>query len=90
MQVKIGEKLTITSNDQVMGKKGIISVKNCTEFPSSLLGKMAFFDMGSICATIKSVEREAIECEIQNEGHIYENSQVTFSVSSTRPPRLPD
>jgi pyruvate kinase len=25
------------------------------------------------------VERDVIECEIQNEGHIYENSQITFS-----------
>lgn len=38
--------------------------------------------MGSICAVIKSVERDLIEIEIQNEGHIYENSQVSFSGES--------
>ena len=26
----------------------------------------------------KSVTKEMIECEIQNDGNIYENSQVTF------------
>lgn len=40
---------------------------------------MVFFDMGSICASIKHVEKSFIECEIQNDGCIYENSQVTFS-----------
>ena len=40
---------------------------------------MVFFDMGNICATIKSVSCNHIECEIQNEGTIYENSQITFS-----------
>jgi pyruvate kinase len=37
--------------------------------------------MGSICAAIKSVQRDQILCEIQNEGNIYENSQITFSGS---------
>ena len=34
--------------------------------------------MGSICAQVKAVERDFIECEIQNDGCIYENSQVTM------------
>ena len=40
---------------------------------------MVFFDMGNICGLIKSVSPSSIECEIQNEGTIYENSQITFS-----------
>jgi hypothetical protein len=50
MHVKIGEKLQITTNQQAVGKKGIISVKNCAEFPPTIAGKLVFFDMGSICA----------------------------------------
>ena len=38
--------------------------------------------MGSICASIRKVERNEIQCEIQNDGSIYENSQVTFSGES--------
>lgn len=45
----------------------------------SVCSNMVFFDMGNICATIKSVTANTIECEIQNEGTIYENSQITFS-----------
>ena len=38
MSLKIGEKLTITTDQNVFGSKGIISVKNCFEFPESLVG----------------------------------------------------
>lgn len=38
--------------------------------------------MGSICAQIKQVDKDFIECEVQNDGRIYENSQVTFSHKS--------
>ena len=37
MPLKIGDKLTITTDQNVEGKKGIISVKNCFEFPLTLL-----------------------------------------------------
>ena len=40
---------------------------------------LVFFDMGSICAQVKVVEQTYMECEIQNDGVIYENSQVTFA-----------
>lgn len=46
---------------------------------SLIISNMVFFDMGNICALIKSVSSSHIECEIQNEGTIYENSQITFS-----------
>ena len=46
---------------------------------------MVFFDMGSICATIRSVSKDSLECEIQNEGTIYENSQVSFSAAAGVP-----
>ena len=36
MQVKIGEKLAIVSDEKLVGKKGTISVKNCAEFPLTL------------------------------------------------------
>jgi pyruvate kinase len=36
--------------------------------------KLVFFDMGSIQALVKDVQRDRLECEIQNEGAIYENS----------------
>ena len=37
-----------------------------------------FFDMGSICAVIKSSSKHLIECEAQNEGWIYENQTIVF------------
>jgi len=37
MPLKIGEKLTITTDQNVIGTKGIISVKNCFEFPHHLI-----------------------------------------------------
>ncbi|CDW77623.1 pyruvate kinase [Stylonychia lemnae] len=81
MQLKIGEKLRITTDESVIGTKGIISVKNFHSFPEELLDEcsMVFFDMGSICAQIKHVEKDFIECEVQNDGIIYENSQVSFA-----------
>jgi len=36
VQLKIGDKLTITTDEKVIGGDGLISVKNCTEFQSSL------------------------------------------------------
>src|SRR4051794_3623284 len=43
-----------------------------------LYRNMVFIDMGRICATAKKVEPHLLECEINNPGFIYENSQVTF------------
>jgi len=37
LSLKIGDKLTITTDLTIEGKKGIISVKNCFEFPQSLV-----------------------------------------------------
>ena len=34
--------------------------------------------MGSICAVVKKVDSDCLECEIQNEGWIYENQTVVF------------
>ena len=39
---------------------------------------MLYFDMGSICAVVKKVDSDCLECEIQNEGWIYENQTVVF------------
>lgn len=36
MQVKIGDKLVITTDESVVGVKGVISVKNCCGFPLTL------------------------------------------------------
>lgn len=36
MQVKIGDELIITTDEKCIGKKGIISVKNCSEFKANL------------------------------------------------------
>ena len=41
--------------------------------------------MGSICAQVKYVEKDFLDCEIQNDGIIYENSQVTFAQKSVGP-----
>lgn len=37
MALKIGDKLKITTDETVKGKKGIISVKNCHAFSEKLL-----------------------------------------------------
>jgi hypothetical protein len=37
LSLKIGDKLTITTDMTIEGTKGIISVKNCFEFPQSLV-----------------------------------------------------
>ncbi len=37
MQLKIGDKLKITIDEKVVGTKGVISVKNCTEFSENLI-----------------------------------------------------
>ena len=76
MELKIGDKLKITTDETVVGHKGIISVKNFHSFSENLLDEcnLVFFDMGSICAQIKQVEKDFIECEVQNDGCIYENS----------------
>ena len=39
---------------------------------------MLYFDMGSICAHVKRVSFTTLECEIQNEGWIYENQTIVF------------
>ena len=39
---------------------------------------MLYFDMGSICAYVKKVSAQCLDCEIQNEGWIYENQTVVF------------
>ena len=36
LQLKIGDKLIITTDEKVIGQSGIISVKNCLEFQSTL------------------------------------------------------
>ncbi len=41
--------------------------------------------MGSICATVMSVQKDRLECSIQNEGTIYENSQISFSTYKADP-----
>jgi hypothetical protein len=37
MALKIGDRLRITTDESVKGKKGIISVKNCHSFSEKLL-----------------------------------------------------
>ncbi len=37
MTLQIGQTLVITTDEKVVGRKGIISVKNCPEFSQSLL-----------------------------------------------------
>ena len=37
MALKLGDRLRITIDDSVKGKKGIISVKNCHSFSDKLL-----------------------------------------------------
>jgi len=37
MELKIGDKLKITTDESVVGTKGIISVKNFHSFPEKLL-----------------------------------------------------
>jgi hypothetical protein len=37
LQLKMGDMLSITNDDAIIGKHGVISVKNCTEFHHSLL-----------------------------------------------------
>lgn len=37
MVLKMGDKLKITTDENVIGKKGIISVKNCHKFSDRLL-----------------------------------------------------
>ena len=39
---------------------------------------MLYFDMGSICAHVRAVSPSILECEIQNEGWIYENQTIVF------------
>ncbi len=36
MQLKIGDKLQITTDEKQLGGDGVISVKNCTEFQATL------------------------------------------------------
>ena len=37
MLVKIGDRLRITNNEQQIGKKGVIAVRNCTAFSEELM-----------------------------------------------------
>ena len=52
LELKIGDKLLITTDESVVGKRGIISVKNFHSFPEKLLEEcnLVLFDMGSIQA----------------------------------------
>jgi hypothetical protein len=45
MELKIGDKLRITTDESVIGRKGIISVKNFHSFPEKLLDEcsLVFF-----------------------------------------------
>ena len=36
LQVKIGDKLKITNDEAIIGSKGVVTVKNCSEFSESL------------------------------------------------------
>ncbi len=37
LQLKIGDKLQITNDEKITGRKGIISVKNCMDFSPHLV-----------------------------------------------------
>jgi hypothetical protein len=37
MSLKIGEQLVITTDPNVIGTQGVISVKNCFDFPPTLV-----------------------------------------------------
>lgn len=69
----------ISTDESKLGKEGFITIKNSHEFSHKLLDNKIFFDMGSICATVKSVHPHSMTIEIQNPGSIYENSQVSFA-----------
>ena len=53
--------------------------------------KNLFFDMGSICAIVRRVHgNEMIECEVQNEGWIYENQTIVFERKKKRNSHSPN
>ena len=58
-----------------------IAVKRCSAFNKVKIDSMLFFDMGSICAKVKSFSRNLVEAETQNEGWIYENQTLIFAES---------
>ena len=89
IKVKLGDKMQITTDETIEGKPGIVCVKNLHEFSSKLqeyslfihhYSNIVFFDMGSICAIVKNATKDLLEVEIQNDGIIYENTQVTFQM----------
>lgn len=43
MEVKIGERLIITNDENIKGKKGTVTVKNCHDFSQKLLEYDSFF-----------------------------------------------
>ena len=79
-----GDTLKVTMDETHIATQAnmTIAVRNkLGAFSRSLIGKNLFFDMGSICAIVKDVVGDAnqtIECEVQNEGWIYENQTIVF------------
>ena len=60
-------------------------------FNDCFVGKNLFFDMGSICAIIRAVHgNHMIECEVQNEGWIYENQTIVFERKKKARPNAQD
>ena len=78
-----GDTLKVTTDETHIATQQnmTIAVKNRAgeAFKSNLVGKNVFFDMGSICAVVKRMHgRDMFECEVQNEGWIYENQTIVF------------
>ena len=72
-----GDILKVTTDETHIATQAnmTIAVRNkINGFNDCFVGKNLFFDMGSICAIIRAVHgSHTIECEVQNEGWIYEN-----------------
>ena len=71
-------KVTTDESHIATNENMTIAVRHCSGFKQTILGNNVFFDMGSICAEVKSVTKDLIECEIQNEGWIYENQTIVL------------
>jgi hypothetical protein len=52
--VKIGQKMILTRDEEVLGGDEIISIKNCLAFPESIKqkGSEIYFDSGHVIATV--------------------------------------
>ena len=91
-----GDTLRVTTDETHIATQEnmTISVRNkIGAFSANLVGKNVFFDMGSICAIVRQVHgTNMIECEIQNEGWIYENQTIVFERKKKRnlSPSKPD